>query len=76
MKTIAKNRTKKIQEIKDSALTCKRYALDNNFQGESVYVDGAFEALSFFGFAKLVQHSENKYNVNVHSNLWFVILTS
>jgi len=76
MKTIAKNRVKRIQEIKDNAIECVSFALSNNFDGINCDPKYAFNDLNFCRHAKLVQRSENYYNVNVHSNLWYGITTS
>ena len=71
MKTIAKNRTKKIEEIFTQATICHVYTLDNCFIGDNCEPRYALEALRKFNFAKLRDMGDGTYHVDVHSNRWY-----
>jgi len=73
MKTIARNRTKLIDEIFRNATSCKVYTLDNGFRGRDCDPEHAKKELNWFDFAKLVNAGPGEYQVRVHSNCWYEI---
>ena len=75
MKTIARNRAKKIAEIKSAVTRTRIYTLDNGFSGQDSTVDAAFDTLNRYDFARLRDNENGTYTVTVHSNLWYELDT-
>ena len=73
IKTIAKNRKHAIDSIFTAAKSCKCYSLNNNFVGVDCSPETAQQELYRYDFAKLRQHDDAEYCVQIHSNLWFEI---
>lgn len=71
MKTIARNATRKIAAIRDQVTSCRAYSLHNNFVGKDCDPEWALSELGRFDFARLVEMGPFRWNVNVHSNLWY-----
>ena len=73
MKTIAKNRIEKINEIFQKATHCVCYCLENSFQGTECSPWYAKKELETFDFARLRHEGDNNYTVRIHSNCWYEI---
>lgn len=74
MKTIARTATRKIAAIKATIVSVTFY--DQRDGGtKPTTLDAAFRALHESDFARLVDNENGTFNVNVHSNLWFVLYT-
>jgi hypothetical protein len=72
MKTIPRNHTRKIAEIKAKQLTCRVYDLRSNFVGKDCDPEFAWEELARFHFARLTVNSDGDvWTVRVHGNLWY-----
>lgn len=74
--TIPKNRKKKVDEIFAEGYDCKVYSLSNGFVGKKCDVKYAKKELYEFRFCKLRFLGNEKYNVDVHSNLWYEFKSS
>jgi hypothetical protein len=70
MATIAKNRTKRVDEIFATVQKCEVFTLENYFRGQECDKKYAREALDRWNFAKLTDNG-NGYTVHVHSNCWY-----
>lgn len=75
MKTIPRNHKRKVEDIKAKAVRCRVLSLANDFGGKSCDPAVAWEALATYDFARLVEH-ENKWTVDVHSNLWYELFAA
>jgi len=71
MTTIARNRTKKIDEIFGDATRCITRTLDNGFSGEECPPKCARNALFTYAHAKLQEIGNGVFHVSVHSNRWY-----
>lgn len=74
MKTIARNRTKKIAEIKAATTSVVRYDQSSGNMVPST-ADAALDTLTRFDFARLKDNENGTYTVTVHSNLWYELDT-
>lgn len=75
MKTIARNATRKIAAIKDTVVLARSYSLSNDFAGAEVDAAVAWEVLETTSYARLVDHENGTYDVDVHSNRWCRLYT-
>lgn len=74
MKTIRRNSTRIIAEIKKSIVSVVFY--DQNGGGlKPTTLDAAMDDLYRFDFSKLHDQGDGKYTVHVHSNLWYHLYT-
>lgn len=74
MKTIRRNSTRIIAEIKKSIVSVVFY--DQNGGGlKPTTLDAAMDDLYRFDFSKLYDNGDGKYTVHVHSNLWYYLYT-
>lgn len=71
MKTIAKNRTKLVNEIFGRAVNPVVLCLGNGFCEEDCSLEVIRKALDESPRTKLRQLGEKTYQVQVHSNLWY-----
>lgn len=74
MKTIARNRTKKIAEIKAAVTGVVRYDESTGNMVPST-AEAALATLAQFDFARLKDNENGTYTVTVHSNLWYELDT-
>lgn len=74
MKTIPRNHTRKIAEIKKSIVKVVFYN-QNNGSLEVTTLEHAMNALYHHDFSKLYANDDGKYTVHVHSNLWYYLYT-
>lgn len=75
MKTIARTATRKIAAIAATITAVKVYdQATGNFQPSTI--DAAFTTLRNNKNARLVDMENGTYNVNVHSNHWYVLTTT
>jgi hypothetical protein len=70
VKTISRTSTRKIAELSKTLKTCKSYSLDNGFAGVTADPAWAWKQLAD-GRAKLTDHENGTYTVQVHGNLWY-----
>jgi len=71
VKTIPRNHKRKVADVKERAITCKVYSLSNDFAAKECAPSVAWDDLARYDFARLVEHTDGTWNVNVHSNLWY-----
>jgi hypothetical protein len=71
MKTIAKNRTAKVEEIFRNATTCMAYDKENKYTAEACDKSWALNELRTFHFARLIDMEDGTYKVKVHSCCWY-----
>lgn len=76
MKAIAKNRTRKIEEILSGAARVRVFSLSNQFSGRDCPAYVAKEALFAYSFAKLLEEAPGRYRVRVHGECWYEIETA
>lgn len=72
MKTIPRNHTRRIAEIKAKKLACRVYSLRNDFIGRDCEPFFAWDDLDKFHSARLWEDSDGQgWTVRVHGNLWY-----
>lgn len=74
-KTIPRNHTRKVAEVKARAKRARLMELSSNFGGVTIDPAKAWEELAKYDFARLVEIDENHWTVRVHSNCWFDLYT-
>lgn len=74
MKTIRRNSTRIIAEIKKSIVSVVFYD-QNGGSLKPTTLDAAMDDLYRFDFSKLYDQGNGKYTVHVHSNLWYHLYT-
>jgi len=70
VKTIPRNHKHKVADIKKRATRCVVKSLRNDFAAEECAPSVAWADLERYDFARLVEYTD-KWNVNVHGNLWY-----
>jgi hypothetical protein len=70
MKTIPRNHKRKVASIKERATRCVVKSLRNDFAAVECAPSVAWADLAEYDFARLVEY-DDKWHVNVHSNLWY-----
>lgn len=70
MKTISRNSTRKLAELRSTLKTCRFHGRDNGFAAVPADPERAWAALSS-GRAKLTDNEDGTYTVQIHSNSWF-----
>ncbi len=69
-RTIARNATRQISQLKSQLGNCRVYTLDNYFIGADVPVSCGWDALERRG-GKLRDNGNGTFTVSVHSNCWY-----
>lgn len=76
-RTIGRNATRKIADIKARTTKCVVHSLSNNFIGAECDPAAAWGDLGRLGFARLqLDDSGRRAQVNVHENLWYELTLS
>lgn len=73
MGTIPRNHKKKIAAIRKAAKLCQVHSLHNQFIAEDCDPSYAWKELDTYSFARLIEDSETKWTIHVHSNLWYTL---
>lgn len=74
MHTVARTSTRKIAAITATIVSVRVYDQQTGNM-QSATLDAAMGDLYRYDFSKLVDNGNGTYNVNVHSNLWYVLYT-
>lgn len=75
MKTIPRNHTRKVADVKERTTRCVVFSLANDFAPKECAPSIAWEQLEKYSFARLVEH-DDKWSVNIHGNLWYELRTA
>lgn len=76
MKTIRRTATKKIAAIAKTIIATRAHEKHNDYVATPVPVEAALVNLETFDFAKLIDHENGKFTVQVHSGKWFYLYTA
>lgn len=76
MKTIGRNSTRKIADIRSRVVSCQVRSLRTDFAAKDCDVDFAFGDLAKFPFARLQEKDPGHYVITVHGNLWYELETA
>lgn len=76
MKTIGRNSTRKIADIRSRIVSCQVKSIRNDFTAKDCDADYAFGDLEKFQFARLQEKAPGRYVITVHGNLWYELETA
>lgn len=74
-RTIPRNHTKVIAEIRERVTSCRVFAERHDFIAQACEPKCAWDELSGYSFAKLTEDADGGWTVHVHSNLWYRLTT-